>query len=72
MAVKVPSIAASRIFATDLYRRARHGGIGAKNTTITGLWPQYGMALLTFVEPLAGIGRHGFGFCVLALGAGQC
>ena len=72
MAVKVPSIAATRIFATDLYRRARHSGIGAKNTAVTGLWPQYGMTLLTFVEPLAGICRHGFSFCVLAIRTRQC
>jgi len=38
--------------------RARNLCIGAENTTVAYLWNQYGMAIGTLVEKLAGLHRH--------------
>jgi hypothetical protein len=40
--------------------------VGTEYATITVFGFEPGVALFTFVEPLAGIGRHGFGFAVTA------
>lgn len=43
-----------------LDRRAFHRAKRTKHTTVTRLGAQQGFASCAFVEPLAGIGGHGF------------
>jgi hypothetical protein len=59
------------IFASSLYRRARHIAIGTEHAAITRLWFEQDIAAGTLVEPLAGIRRHGQQFRMTALRAGQ-
>jgi len=64
-----PSNCGSRAIATTLtllYRRALDVGVGTKNTAITGQWREQLPTCHALVEPLAGIGGHGFGFAVAA------
>lgn len=54
-----------------LHRWAWHVAVGAKDTAIPRLRPQYPVAAMAFVEILAGIGRHGFFPAVAAGRTGQ-
>ena len=49
---------------TLLYRRTLYSCVRTKHTAITGQWREKLLACLTLVEPLAGIGGHGFDFTV--------
>jgi hypothetical protein len=63
--------ATSALRALLLDRRAGYRAVGAIHAAIAGLGFQYGVAVRTFVEPLAGVGRHGFGLGETAYRAGD-
>lgn len=54
-----------------LDRRTGHRAVGTEHAAIAGFGLQQDVAALAFVEPLAGVGGHGLGLDVAALGAGQ-
>lgn len=54
-----------------LFRRACHAAIRAVDAPVTRQRPAHRMALLAFVDALAGVGRHDFRVLVGALRAGQ-
>lgn len=57
--------------STDLDRRARHRAVRAVHAAIAWFGFQHGVAGFAFVKPLAGVGRHDFGFAVAALRTSQ-
>lgn len=54
-----------------LDRWAWDGAIGAVHAAVVRLWLQHRVALLTLVEPLAGVRRHCLHFGVSAFRASQ-
>ncbi len=60
------------MLAVRLNGRAWHRAIGAVNTAVTWLGPENRAAVVAFVQPLAGVDRHGLGFDVAAFRASQC
>src|SRR5262249_13985963 len=54
-----------------LDRRARHRTVGAEHATIARLRPQPCAATGALVKELAGISRHGLGFCGSAIRTGD-
>lgn len=57
--------------ALDLDRRTGHITIGAEHAAVAGQGFQQAVARLAFVEPLTGVGGHGFGLGMAAVRAGQ-
>jgi len=55
-----------------LYGWAGHIAKGTKDAAVFRLWPQNLAAPLAVIKPLTRIGRHGLGFNMPALGAGNC
>lgn len=54
-----------------LDRRAGHGTVGAEHAAVARLGLEQRVAAFALVEPLAGVGGHGFGLDVAAQRAGQ-
>src|SRR6516225_11960773 len=64
-----------RTFTTDaiviLHRRTLYRAVRTKDTTVARLRAQQGLAVRTFVEKLARVGRHRFSFREAANGTHQ-
>lgn len=67
-----PSPATVASFTSLLNRRARHAAVGTVHAAVTRPGLQHPVALLAFVEPLAGIGRHRLGLAVPTGRTSQC
>lgn len=65
---RIPSGA---LLAVRLNRRTRHRTVGAKHAAVTRPRPEYDMATLALVEPLAHVRRHRLGFRVTACRTGE-
>jgi len=71
--VKKVAYGQTRLRATTvpgLYWWAGNGAVGTKHAAIARKGTQQRVAGGAFVEELAGIGRHGFGLSMVAVGAG--
>ncbi len=64
-------LAAGAFFPVRLNRRAGHGAVRAKHAAIPRSRPEYRVAMLALIEPLARVRRHRFGLDVPTCRTGQ-
>ena len=66
------SAATTDFLAALLNRRAWHAAVGAVHAAVARFRLQHRVALLAFIEPLAGVRRHSLGLAVPTFRASQC
>lgn len=68
---RLTATAIAAVFIPRLDERAWHRAIGTIDTAITGFRLKHSVALLAFVEPLAGVRGHGLRLDMAARGTSQ-